>query len=125
MKNNYRYFCTYYFVFLAALLSAPNIFSQNIFTEHNNDPVNYCDFCLCSQGISPLDFSGKGIRIDQRYLLIDKMVNNNSTVANNIGSFERHLTFQFSGIYSISPRVSFLSILPILSVQAGMISANL
>ena len=118
MTHNLRLFYTNIFIFTISTLFTVNIFSQNVFIGKNEDPINYCDFCLCSQGISPLDFSGKGIRIDQRYLLIDKLVNNNSTVTNNIGSFERHLTFQFSGIYSMSPRVSFLGILPY-SVRSG------
>jgi hypothetical protein len=111
------------------LVYAENAYSQNpnrIFNRHHltlKDPVNRCDFCLCSQGISPLDFSGKGIRIDQSYLLIDKMVHNTNTIDNNEGSYEKHLTFQLSGIYSISPRISFMGIVPF-SVRSGRDDLN-
>ncbi len=106
-----------------------NVFSQNPnqFTDAGHiklkDQVNNCDFCLCSQGISPLDFSGKGIRIDQSYLLIDKVAQNNKIKSNDEGGYEKHLTFQLSGIYSVSPRVSFIGMIPY-SIRSGREDLN-
>ena len=112
------------FIIVFSFAYTGKAYSQNpdrLFDRHHltlKNPVNMCDFCLCSQGISPLDFSGKGLRIDQSYLLIDKTVHNTNTIDNNEGSYEKHLTFQLSGIYSINPKISFMGMV-LFSVRSG------
>src|SRR6266542_2140635 len=77
-----------------------------------------CDFCMCSQGISPLDFSGKGIRLDPRYLVIDRMVKDGKTIDNTEGSYEKHFTLQASVIYPVGRKFSVIGVLPY-SVREG------
>jgi hypothetical protein len=50
-----------------------------------------CDFCLLSQGISPLDtMKGPGIKISERYTLLDKVYQGTSEQSNP-GAKETHL----------------------------------
>lgn len=63
-------------------------------------------------GVTPLDYWGKGIRIDPRYLLIDRTVNNGNSAPNNNGRYEEHITMQFSGIYSFNNHISIIAAIP-------------
>lgn len=68
-----------------------------------------CDYCLISQGISPLETSkGMGVRVEQRYTEISKELNNHSAEIPK----ESHWTTQFSFYYSLNPKLTFISVLP-------------
>src|SRR5437867_6761805 len=82
-----------------------------------------CDFCMCSQGISPLDFSGKGIRLDPRYLVIDRVVKDGRTIDNTKGSYEKHFTLQASVIYPVTKKFSLIGVLPY-SIRDGRENAG-
>jgi hypothetical protein len=61
-----------------------------------------CDFCLLSQGISPLEtLSGSGLRITQRYSLNDKLFTGTDEI-DNPGASERFWTTDFSPFYGVS-----------------------
>jgi len=111
-------------IFLLLIISALNIqlFAQinehDAYLKPQSNPTLDCDYCMCSLGVTPLDFSGKGIRIDPRYLLIDRTVNNGNSSPSTDGHYEEHITLQFSGIYSVSKKVSFLASVPY-SVRSG------
>ena len=46
-------------------------------------PVRACDFCLISQGISPLEtLSGSGLRLTQRYALNDSVYRGTEEIDN-------------------------------------------
>lgn len=69
-----------------------------------------CDYCLISQGISPLETSkGIGIRVEQRFTRISKEFNDHS---NEIPK-ESHWTTQFTFYYSLNSKLTFVSVLPI------------
>lgn len=60
-----------------------------------------CDFCLLSQGISPLEtLNGAGIRITQRYSLNDRIYSGTDEV-DNPGASERFWTTDFTAFYAV------------------------
>jgi hypothetical protein len=64
-------------------------------------PVLACDFCLISQGISPLEtLSGSGLRITQRYALNDSVYRGTDEI-DNPGGRESFWTTDLSGFYSV------------------------
>jgi len=95
---------------------------SNVFAQFQN-PIRTvetfnCDFCLCSQGISPLDFTGKGIRIDPRYLVLDREVEGSKVLDHSHGGYEKHFTLQVSGIYPVGKKFSVIGIVPY-SIREG------
>jgi len=86
-----------------------------------------CDYCLISQGISPLQTqTGAGLRIAQRYTLLDSVFEGDSEL-DNPGVKEEYQTTEVSGFYSVSDRFLMLATVPVrqtrgdgeLSVAAG------
>ena len=64
-------------------------------------PLYACDFCLMHQGISPLEtLNGAGIRITQRYTLLDSVYQGTDEVSNP-GAQEEFWTTDISGFYSV------------------------
>jgi len=119
------YIYSKYVIFILTLLSMNISYSQILDKKEDFSRINTsnCDFCLCYMGISPLDFSGKGIRIDTRYLLLDRLVNNNRVVDNTEESYEKHFTLQLSLIYPVGKKISVIGIVPY-SVREGRESAE-
>lgn len=74
-----------------------------------------CDFCLLSQGISPLEtISGSGgIRINQRYTLLNTVYSGTKEVSLATNPKEDFWTTEVTGFYSISEGFMLLAILPI------------
>jgi len=71
-----------------------------------------CDFCLLSQGISPLDtMKGSGIKISERYTLLDQVYQGTSEVTNP-GAKETHWTTELTGFYGITPEFMVLAVVP-------------
>ena len=71
-----------------------------------------CDFCLLSQGISPLDtMKGTGIKISERYTLLDQVYQGTSEKANP-GAKETHWTTELTGFYGITPDFMLLAVIP-------------
>jgi hypothetical protein len=71
-----------------------------------------CDFCLLSQGISPLDtMKGTGIKISERYTLLDQMYQGTSEKANP-GAKETHWTTELTGFYGITPDFMVMAVVP-------------
>lgn len=72
-----------------------------------------CDYCLLTQGISPLETSnGIGFRLDQRYTRLSTLFDNGEKIDRE-GALETHWTTQFSGFYTVKPRLSFIAVVPI------------
>ena len=81
-----------------------------IFMLNNNSFA--CDFCMLSQGISPLDtMKGTGIKISERYTLLNQMYQGSDKVAND-GTKEVHWTTELSGFYGITPEFMVMAVLP-------------
>jgi hypothetical protein len=60
-----------------------------------------CDFCLLSQGISPLEtLNGSGVRVMQRYALNDSVYQGTDEI-DNPGGQESFLTTDLTGFYSV------------------------
>ena len=71
-----------------------------------------CDFCLLSQGISPLDtMKGTGIKISERYTVLDQVYQGTSEKANP-GAKETHWTTELTGFYGITPDFMVLAVIP-------------
>lgn len=71
-----------------------------------------CDFCLLSQGISPLDtMKGTGIKISERYTLLDQVYQGASEKANP-GAKETHWTTELTGFYGMTPDFMVLAVIP-------------
>lgn len=71
-----------------------------------------CDYCLLSQGISPLDtLKGAGIRINERYTVLDKVYRGTEKIANP-GVKEEYLTTELTGFYSITGDMMLLAVVP-------------
>lgn len=71
-----------------------------------------CDFCLLSQGISPLDtMKGTGIKISERYTLLDQVYQGTSE-KENPGAKETHWTTELTGFYGITPDFMVLAVVP-------------
>jgi len=81
-----------------------------MFTAVN--PCLACDFCLLSQGISPLDtMKGSGIKMTERYTLLDQ-VYQGTMERTNPGAKETHWTTELTGFYGITPKLTVMAVLP-------------
>jgi hypothetical protein len=75
-------------------------------------PSKACDFCLLSQGISPLDtMKGAGMKISERYSVLDQVYQGTSEKTNP-GAKETHWTTELTGFYSISPQFMLMGVVP-------------
>jgi hypothetical protein len=71
-----------------------------------------CDFCLLSQGISPLDtMKGAGIKISERYTVLDQVFQGTSEKTNP-GAKETHWTTELTGFYGITPQFMVMGVVP-------------
>ena len=76
------------------------------------DLSHACDYCLLTQGLSPLQTTtGLGIRIDERYTVLNSMYKGTDKV-DNPGNKETHLTTQVTGFYAINPDITVLVVVP-------------
>ena len=74
-----------------------------------------CDFCLLSQGISPLEtISGAGgIRINQRYTMLNSVYKGTKDVTPETKPKEEYWTTEVTGFYSIAEDMMLLAIVPL------------
>jgi hypothetical protein len=92
---------------------------------------NACDFCLASQGISPLEVGSSGMRIDVRYLSVGTMYRDGSRTENAERELETHLTQQYSLFYALGNSVSLATLVPLprrhseaMSGQGALVTGN-
>ena len=72
-----------------------------------------CEYCLIGQGISPLQTqNGAGIKIGQRYSLLDRVYEGNDKV-HNPGVREKYWTTEIGGFYSFTDRFLVLLNVPL------------
>lgn len=74
--------------------------------------LSACDYCIASQGISPIDVGSSGARYDIRSLVLTKMYHDGSEIVNTSDAFESYLTHQLSMYYSLTPSLSVSFMLP-------------
>ncbi len=71
-----------------------------------------CDFCLLSQGISPLDtIKGAGIKVSERYSVLDQ-VSRGTSEKTNPGAKETHWTTELTGFYGVTPDLMLIAVMP-------------
>ena len=72
-----------------------------------------CDYCLLSQGISPLETqTGAGLRVGQRYTRLDKVYEGTDRVSNP-GVKEEYWATDIAGFYAINDRFMLLLNAPV------------
>lgn len=72
-----------------------------------------CDFCLLSQGISPLEtLNGAGVRVSERYTRLDDVYNGTRKVSNP-GAKEEFWTTEFTGFYAVTEDLMVLAVVPL------------
>jgi hypothetical protein len=75
--------------------------------------VEACDYCLVSQGVSPLETQrGTGVRLEQRYLVLKDVYLGTSKVENPEGEKEAHWTTQLTAFWSPTERFTLLAVVP-------------
>ncbi len=75
--------------------------------------VQACDYCLISQGISPLQTqTGSGVRVTYRYTRLDSVYDGDNEI-HNPGVREEYRTTELSGFSALTDRLMTLVNLPI------------
>ncbi len=74
-------------------------------------PLSECDYCIASQGVSPLEAGSSGIRWDIRSLYLGSPYNG-TTQLSKTGATESYLTNQISGFYRISSAFTAVVMIP-------------
>lgn len=75
--------------------------------------VEACDYCLISQGLSPLDtVNGRGVRLTQRYTELNSVYEGEEELANP-GAEELYYTTELAGFWLPFQRLTVLGVLPL------------
>lgn len=79
--------------------------------------VEACDYCLLTQGISPLEtVKGAGIRVNERYTLLNSIYNGTNEVVNRsakgLSAKEEYWTTEITGFYSITEDAMLMAVIP-------------
>ena len=84
-----------------------------------------CEFCLISQGISPLQsLSGAGLRVNERYSVLGSVYQGTDEVTNP-GAREEFWTTEISGFYGVSENLLLVLNVPVRSTHgAGDVSTG-
>ncbi|MBI3391552.1 MAG: hypothetical protein HY039_00020 [Nitrospirae bacterium] len=77
-------------------------------------PAEACDYCILSQGISPLEtVKGAGIRVNERYTLLNSLYNGTHEVDNRsakgLSAKEEYWTTEITGFYSVTQDATLLA----------------
>lgn len=76
--------------------------------------VSACDWCLLSQGLSPLQtMSGSGIRVSQRYTRLEDDLYHGSDREHNPGAEEEYWTTEFAGFYGVTENMTLMVTVPV------------
>ncbi|MCC6710187.1 MAG: transporter [Gammaproteobacteria bacterium] len=71
-----------------------------------------CDYCLISQGASPLDtINGRGVRITERYTSLDSVYDGSRELANP-GASETYYTTEVQGFWNPRPWLTLIGVVP-------------
>lgn len=72
-----------------------------------------CDFCILSQGISPLEtLKGSGVRINERYTNMGSIYKGTEEVTNP-GAKEEYWTTEITGFYGVTENAMVLAVIPL------------
>ena len=72
-----------------------------------------CDYCLISQGVSPLDtVNGRGLRVAERYTTLDRVYDGSRERANP-GASETYYTTEVTGFWDPRPWLTLIAVAPL------------
>ena len=72
-----------------------------------------CDYCLISQGASPLDtVNGRGLRVTERYTTLDSVYDGSRERANP-GASETYYTTEVTGFWDPRPWLTLIAVAPL------------
>jgi hypothetical protein len=127
LSQNRRIRC---FILLFSLCCFPRLASSQ-FSPGLPGSFNACDFCLASQGISPLEVGSSGMRIDVRYLSVGTLYRDGSRATNSDQELESHLTQQYTLFFALDNSFSLSAVVPVprrhseqVTSQGEMITGN-
>jgi hypothetical protein len=86
--------------------------------------INKCDFCLASQGISPLESGSSGLRADIRYLHLGTVYNDGVKAENEEQEIESHMTQQYSFTYAATPELAISALVPVAERRMEMVDED-
>jgi hypothetical protein len=81
--------------------------------------LSACDYCIASQGISPVEVGSTGARYDLRYLRLQDMYEAGKKTGNPSNDIETYVTHQFSFYYHITGSLSASLFVPFSSRSAS------
>src|ERR1017187_7845594 len=96
------------FYFLSFLFISQSAFGQSCIPGLYSE----CDFCMCSQGVSPLAMGGSAIRYDARYTELNDNYSIGKYQANPTNHQEQYFTQTLSFTYGIAPDLSATLLVP-------------
>lgn len=80
-----------------------------------------CDYCLLTQGLSPLETThGFGFRVDGRYTVLNSVFSGSSEIENHDNEKESHFTTQLTGFFNASDRLTLIAILPVANRKVSL-----
>lgn len=95
--------------------------SQNNTFSLSPNTVLACDYCLLTQGLSPLETTrGFGFRLDGRYTVLNSMFSGTNKVENHDNEKETHFTTQMTAFYNVSERFTMIGIVPLSSRKISL-----
>ena len=100
-------------------------FGQSIGSARAKAVIDYCDYCIGSQGLTPIDGGQSGLAYNIRYLANHEVYASRTLVANRRNSIETSITHQFSGYYHLSSVVSLAVDVPFVSRSESGLAAQL
>ncbi|MCR4286928.1 MAG: transporter [Deltaproteobacteria bacterium] len=75
--------------------------------------INACDFCLISQGISPLDtVKGSGVRINERYTKLTTPYHGTEKLEIGAEAKEEFWTTELTAFYSVTDDLTVMGVVP-------------
>src|ERR1051325_4497268 len=112
-------------IFLSLCMVAAVAFATLPLSAQPRGILSYCDFCLCSQSSSPLEWSGSGIRYDVRYTDLSKIYADGERIANTDAKRETYLTNSLTVNYAPSSTYSITLIAPYSTKSASGVDEHI
>lgn len=96
---------------------------QSIGSAREKGVIDYCDYCIGSQGLTPIDAGQSGLAYSIRYLTNHDVYASKTVVTNRRNSIETSITHQFSGYYHLSNIFSLAVDVPFVSRSESGLAA--
>ncbi len=97
---------------LKNIIRLSSVLLASFFTLSFSGTAYPCDYCLLSQGISPLEtVKGSGLRVTERYSSLSSVYHGTQEVENP-GAKEEYYTTEFSGFFGVSENLVLIANIP-------------